>query len=184
MSGVSTKKRILELGEDLIHKLGYNGFSYHHISQQLNIKKAAIHYHFPSKQDLGEAIITVSQERFKKWTNHPEHRILPVKDQLDWFVKTYRYNLDRDNRVCLIGSLATDYYTLPAGMQQSVKKLSNDVLNWMDQLLHSGRSSGELEFSGSSRNKAATVITSLAGSLQLARLLGNQQYQEIVNQFI
>jgi len=182
MSKISTRRKILELGEDFIHKLGYNGFSYHHISKELNIKNAAIHYHFPSKEELGVSIIAVTHERFKKWTNHPEHRILPVKDQLEWFVKIYRYNLDRDNRVCLIGSLATDFYTLPDSMQQSVKRLSNDVLNWVDQLLHSGRSSGQLDFAGSSRNKAATVITSLTGSLQLARLLGNQQYQEIVKQ--
>ena len=182
MSGVNTRKKILELGEDLVHKLGYNGFSYHHISKALNIKNAAIHYHFPSKEDLGEAIIAVTQDRFKKWINHPEHRIMPVKEQLEWFVKIYRYNLDRNNRVCLIGSLATDYYTLPNSMQQSVNRLSNDVLNWMDQLLHSGRAQGQLDFAGSSRSKAATVITSLTGSLQLARLLGNQLYQEIVDQ--
>lgn len=178
----ATKRKILDLGEELVQKRGFNAFSYHHISSQLGIKNAAIHYHFPTKEQLGLSIIDRTRERFSKWVNHPEHRVLPVENQLQWFVKIYQYNLDSDNRICLMGSLASDYYTLPDSMQSAIRVLSNEVQNWMAQLLESGRLQGIIRYEGKSKDKAITIIASLAGSLQLARLLGNDLYRQIVNQ--
>ncbi|MDH3709460.1 MAG: TetR/AcrR family transcriptional regulator [Cyclobacteriaceae bacterium] len=178
----ATRRKILELGEDLMQKRGFNAFSYHHISSELGIKNAAIHYHFPSKESLGRQIIKNTHERFSKWISHPEHRVLPVAEQLDWLIKIYQYNLEKENRVCLIGSLATDYYTLPLSMQAGIRKLSADVQNWLAQLLEGGRQQGVLSFEGKSRDKALTILTSLAGSLQLARLLGNEMFHKVVEQ--
>ena len=53
----TTKRRILDLAENLLQRLGYNGFSYQHLSKELGIKNAAIHYHFPTKEELGVEII-------------------------------------------------------------------------------------------------------------------------------
>ncbi len=177
-----TKRKILDLAESLLQRRGYNAFSYHHLSQELGIKNAAIHYHFPTKEALGLQIIERTRGRFNKWTNHPEHRILPTKDQFDWFIKSYQYNLDLDNRVCLIGTLATDYYTIPASMQTAIHKLSYEVQNWTARLLENGRQAGALSFEGSGQDKALNIISSLAGSLQLARLLGNEYHYRVVNQ--
>ncbi|GJM27680.1 MAG: TetR family transcriptional regulator [Cyclobacteriaceae bacterium] len=178
----TTSRRILELAESLLQRLGYNGFSYHHLSQELGIKNAAIHYHFPTKEDLGLQIVEQTRKRFNKWCNNPENRILPVKQQLDWLVQTYHYNLKLGNRVCLIGALATDYYTLPASMQNAVKELSYELQHWTARLLENGRESGVMDFKGRSNHKALCILSTLTGSLQLARLLGNERHQQIVDQ--
>lgn len=178
----ATRRKIMEIGEDLLQKRGYNAFSYHHISSELGVKNAAIHYHFPSKEQLGNQIIRNTHERFNKWVNHPEHRVLPVGQQLEWLIKIYQYNLDKDNRVCLIGSLSTDYYTLPPTMQKGVRSLAIDVQNWLAQLLEAGRRQGKLKFEGKSKGKALSILASLAGALQLARLIGNDLYEKVVNQ--
>jgi TetR/AcrR family transcriptional repressor of nem operon len=44
-----TKKRILDMAEDLLLTRGFNAFSYQHISSELGMKNAAIHYHYPKK---------------------------------------------------------------------------------------------------------------------------------------
>jgi AcrR family transcriptional regulator len=178
----TTKRKILDLAELLLLRLGYNGFSYQHLSRELGVKNAAIHYHFPTKEELGVHIIERTRGRFIKWVNNPENRVLPVRQQLDWFVKTYRYNLNAGNRVCLIGSLATDYYTLPPAMQAAINQLSSEIQKWMARLLDSGRQSETLWFEGNSQDKAACVLSSLTGSLQLARLLGNDYFFQAVNQ--
>ena len=85
----TTKRKILDLAESLLQQRGYNAFSYHHLSSELGIKNAAIHYHFPSKEGLGIKIIERTHDRFKKWTSNPENRILSAKEQLDWFIKSY-----------------------------------------------------------------------------------------------
>ena len=178
----TTRRKILDLAENLLQQLGYNGFSYHHLSSALGIKNAAIHYHFPSKEDLGMEIIDRTKDRFHKWINHPENRILPAKDQLDWFIKIYQYNLHTGNRVCLIGALATDYYTLPPTMQNAINQLSGDIQKWVARVLDSGRQSGDFQFEGSCQDKSVCLISSLTGSLQLTRLMGQEYFQKIVNQ--
>lgn len=177
-----TRRKILDLSESLLQRLGYNGFSYHHLSRELGIKTAAIHYHFPTKEALGVHIVDRTRERFNRWVNNPENRIMPVRQQLDWFVKTYQYNLNLENRVCLIGSLATDYYTLPGDMQKAINELSREIQKWMARLLESGRQNGAINFEGNSQDKAICIISSLTGSLQLARLLGNEIFFRTVDQ--
>ena len=51
--GRNTRGAILDAAEELLQRRGYNAFSYHHIAVQLGIRNAAIHYHFPAKEDLG-----------------------------------------------------------------------------------------------------------------------------------
>jgi TetR/AcrR family transcriptional regulator, transcriptional repressor for nem operon len=43
---------------------GLNDFSYADIAAELRITKPALHYHFASKADPGEALITRHAERF------------------------------------------------------------------------------------------------------------------------
>src|ERR1700683_5254922 len=48
---------ILDVAEKLAQTRGYNGFSYADIAAQLGVTKASLHYHFPSKAELGRALI-------------------------------------------------------------------------------------------------------------------------------
>ena len=52
-----TAVRILDVAERLVQVRGFNGFSYADIAAELQITKAALHYHFASKAALGEALI-------------------------------------------------------------------------------------------------------------------------------
>ena len=52
-----TKEEIIRIGKELIKLYGYNAFSYADISKQLNMKNAAVHYHFPGKEDLLAGIL-------------------------------------------------------------------------------------------------------------------------------
>src|SRR5580658_2914910 len=48
---------ILDVAEQLVQTRGYNGFSYADVAAQLGVTKASLHYHFPSKAQLGSALI-------------------------------------------------------------------------------------------------------------------------------
>ena len=49
-------ERILDTAQALAQVRGYNGFSHADVSAELAITKASIHYHFPGKADLAEAL--------------------------------------------------------------------------------------------------------------------------------
>src|ERR1700685_2030862 len=59
-----TATQILDAAERLVQVRGFNGFSYADIAAELRITKAALHYHFAGKADLGEALITRYARRF------------------------------------------------------------------------------------------------------------------------
>ena len=52
-----TAGRILDVAERLVQLRGFNGFSYADVAAELGITKASLHYHFPGKAELGEALI-------------------------------------------------------------------------------------------------------------------------------
>src|SRR4030095_6595217 len=52
-----TSGQILDVAERLAQTRGFNGFSYADIATELGITKASLHYHYPTKADLGRALI-------------------------------------------------------------------------------------------------------------------------------
>ena len=52
-----TATQILDVAERLAQVRGFNGFSYADVAGELKITKAALHYHFAGKAELGVALI-------------------------------------------------------------------------------------------------------------------------------
>jgi len=53
-----TRARILEIARELMAKQGYAGTSIAHIANQLGTSKAGIYYHFKSKEEILDALLT------------------------------------------------------------------------------------------------------------------------------
>lgn len=51
-SGLTTRDRILEIAEELFTTQGYDSTSLREIAERLGFSKAAIYYHFASKEDI------------------------------------------------------------------------------------------------------------------------------------
>jgi AcrR family transcriptional regulator len=177
-----TRARILDLAENLLLERGFNAFSYQHIARELGVKPAAIHYHYPSKDDLGTAIVVRQLRRLRKWRDLPRVADLPPEKQLDALLAVYDHHVQQDRRVCLFGALAADFRTLPAPMQAELRTFNTELTAWLAQVLAVGRATGALRFVGSPSAKAAQVLTTLAGALQVARVHDETPYQTIVAQ--
>jgi TetR/AcrR family transcriptional repressor of nem operon len=61
---LDTSDRILDIAGRLVQTRRFSGFSYADIAAELNITKASLHYHFPTKVMLGEALVDRYQESF------------------------------------------------------------------------------------------------------------------------
>jgi TetR/AcrR family transcriptional repressor of nem operon len=177
-----TKSKILDLGETLLLKKGFNGFSYADIAASMGIKTSSIHYHFPGKSDLGLGIIQRARQRFKKWGESKQTAMMNDWEKLDSFFHIYRYYLTKKESVCLSGALETDFATLPSAMQEEAKGLVSDLLTWMDNFLDEGRKQGTFSFPGTSMDQAIVVLAVMRGGLQMARVIDRSVFDSAVNQ--
>jgi TetR/AcrR family transcriptional regulator, transcriptional repressor for nem operon len=172
----------MELGEDLIRMKGYNAFSYLDISSELGIKNAAVHYYFPSKENLGTSIVKTNIQRFGEMIENMNSRSFDEWHQLETFLKVY-VKSNREHKLCIVGSLGPDFNTLNDPTRVELKKMTELIVNWLTQLLERGREKAVFAFRGEPRNKALVIISSLVAGLQLSRILDKADFKTI-HQFI
>ncbi len=170
--GGDTADRILDVAQRLVQQRGFNGFSYADVAEALGISKAALHYHFPGKAELGEALIARYASRFG------DALVAVDRDEPDGPAKLRAYarlyaDVFQDDRMCLCGMLAADYATLPDPMRERVVRFFDDNERWLARVLEAGRSEGTLRFHGSSRSVARTLVGGLEGAMLVARPYGD-----------
>ena len=101
----NSKRTIMNMAEALLQDKGFNGFSYANIASELGVKNAAIHYHFPTKEDLGRAVVKRYRDRFQLWINNARVKDLSPEKKLDWFFSIYTEMRADKGKVCLVGSM-------------------------------------------------------------------------------
>jgi TetR/AcrR family transcriptional repressor of nem operon len=178
----NTRRAILDLAESFLQDKGFNGFSYAHIAAELAVKNAAIHYHFPTKEALACAVIQRYRDRFQLWIKNARIKDLSPPEKLDWFFSIYTNTRADNGKVCLAGSLETEFNSLPASLREQTQALTRELLVWLEATLQEGKEAGVFHFSGDAPSKAALILSSLQGALQMARALGTSKFHAVVQQ--
>ena len=161
-----TRKKILDLAEALLLSRGFNAFSYQHISGELGVRNAAIHYHFPRKTDLGVALIERYCRRFARFVE-AQQGLDPVAQLERYFTLSDSYH-DRQ-QICPSGILCAELHTLPDEMQQAAAGFVAQMRGWAVDIVARGRQSGQMHYPGDAADMGGVVFASMQGALQLAR---------------
>ena len=117
-----TRARILDTAERLVQMRGFNGFSYADVAAEVGVTKASLHYHFPGKAELGEALVARYTERFESELQRIDADRLAPPAKLSAYAALYAAVL-REQRMCLCGMLAAEYETLPGPMREAILRL-------------------------------------------------------------
>ena len=163
--------RILDVAERLVQVRGYNGFSYADVAAELKVSKASLHYHFPGKAELGEALLARYTERFAFALAAIEAESEDASARLEGYAGLYADVL-RGRRMCLCGMLAAEYETLPEPIRQAVVAFFDDNEIWLERVLERGRESGALRFDGPARETARSIVGALEGAMLVTRPYG------------
>jgi TetR/AcrR family transcriptional regulator, transcriptional repressor for nem operon len=167
-----TASRILDIAEQLVQVRGFNAFSYADIAAELKITKAALHYHFTGKAELGEALIARYATRFTQSLAAIDASITTAPAKLDRYAGLY-LDVLRRRRMCLCGMLAAEYQTLPPAMQDAVIQFFDHNETWLQGVLEQGQQQGTLQFAGSARDTARMIVSGLEGAMLVARPYGD-----------
>jgi TetR/AcrR family transcriptional repressor of nem operon len=167
----STSDRILDFAERLVQTRGFNGFSYADVAEHLGVTKASLHYHFPTKADLGLHLIQRYAQAFQATLSRIDATDTSAGAKLRAYVDIYAGVL-MDDRMCLCGMLAADHTTLPASMRAAVTHFFELNEEWLAAVLAQGRAASQLSFSGEPGDVARLLIGSLEGGMLVARSFG------------
>jgi TetR/AcrR family transcriptional regulator, transcriptional repressor for nem operon len=170
--GEGTAERILDVAERLVQERGFNAFSYANVAGEVGITTASLHYHFPGKAQLGEALITRYARRFGEALEQLQDNEPAAPRRLAGYAELYAQTL-RNHRMCLCGMLAADYETLAPPVRRAVLSFFDDNERWLMRVLDQGRDEGTLEFDGPARETARMLIGGLEGALLVARPYGD-----------
>jgi TetR/AcrR family transcriptional repressor of nem operon len=169
---VGTASRVLDVAEELVQVRGFNGFSYADIAAELQISKAALHYHFAGKAALGQALIARYATRFMAALRSLDTAGGTASAKLDSYADLYQQVL-RNRKMCLCGMLAAEYQTLPQPMQDAVTGFFDHNESWLLSVLEQGQADGSLRFAGSARDTARMIMGGLEGAMLVARPYGD-----------
>ena len=170
---MSTKSEIIKIGDGLIRDKGFNAFSFYDISKALGIKNASIHYHFPTKTDLAIAVIHEHIRLVEELIQKTAAKEAMVK--LQAFLSIYTYTKS-ENKVCIVGSLATDLHSVDERIKKELKLLVEKILLWVAAILEEGRTKKIFHFNATARTKALLVITNMLAAVQLTRLTNEKDF--------
>ena len=151
---------------------GFSNFSYADIATELGITKASLHYHYPGKGELGQALITRYSERFNLALADIDRDMPNARAKLEAYAGLYAGVL-RNERMCMCGILAAEYQILPVGMQSEVIRFFDENQKWLAGVLKDGKAEGSLAYGGRAEDVAQGVLSTLEGAMLVARPYGD-----------
>ena len=163
---------MLDVAERLVQQRGFNAFSYADVASELHITKAALHYHFAGKAELGAALLSRYASRFAEALSAIDADACDARRKLAAYTDLY-LDVLRKKRMCLCGMLAAEFQTLPEPMRDIVIRFFNDNETWLARVLDKGQDDGSLRLSGSSNDTARMIVATLEGAMLVALPYGD-----------
>jgi TetR/AcrR family transcriptional repressor of nem operon len=181
MAPTPTKaEEILNSAERLARRRGYNGFSFRDLAEEVGIKSASVHYHFPTKANLGAAVAQRYTERFIAGLGDPDDPGAGPRALLERYVDAFRRALVRDRQMCLCGMLGAEVESLPPEVASEVRTFFELNIEWLAAVL--SRRAGGAPGNGvpedgvpgdrtMAERQALTILAMLEGALVVARTM-------------
>ena len=185
MKIVDTKNKILDVAQDLIQRLGVNAMSYHHISEAVGIRKASIHHHFPTKEDLLIEVLKRYQVGFTKIVDQIVNSDLSPSTKLRRYMELFEATLQEGNhdKACLCGMLGAELTTIGSSSAELVKSFYKENEDKLVKILKQGVEQGAFKIPGNIKSTAKMIFSFLEGGLLIVRAQGNlKQFRGMMNQ--
>lgn len=174
-----TAHKILDIAEIFTQTRGFNAFSYKDIQNELGIKTASIHYYFPTKQDLAEAMIGRYLDEYRASLDAIKRKFPRSLAQLkalgDKFVQSAK-----NSKFCLCGMLASDILSLPPVVENQLNTFFTYNEKWIAATIRQGMNDKEIKGSVNPKRAAAHYLAVLEGGLLIARAQKSPEHLQAI----
>jgi len=171
---MTTQQKLIDSARRLIQTHGYNGFSYADVAEEVQVRKASIHHHFPAKSDLARAVVEQSRALIVEQTAALAASDFDPETQLRMYTGYWEKCIaDASAPFCVAGMLASELPTLPDDLANAVRAHFVDLSNWLEIVLTRGAQMGRYELQGSARQEAESFMAMVYGAMLMARAYGD-----------
>ena len=176
----NTRQKAVSQAQKLLQQQGFNGFSFQHIADLLEIKKPSLYAHFESKEDLGNELIQQYLTSFQNWAEalsefDARHRLMAFFDLFFKFSKA-------GAMYCPVAALTADLHTLPPSMKKSLKALYDHQTEWLKKVILAGQHEGSFRKDLKANELVQFVISLSIGSQFLGRISGEAEVIKTLKQ--
>ena len=167
-AGPTKRDEILDAAEAMIRTVGYNAFSTRDVANAVGIKASSVHYHFPTKTDIGVAVTERYTARFIEGLGEPDRFHGRPKDAVAHYADAFRRALVRDGKLCLCAVLGAEIGGLPHDIGGHARIFFEKNLAWLVAAMRSSHVSKV-----KAQSAAHLVLASLEGAMILSKSLAD-----------
>ncbi|HKZ60173.1 MAG TPA: TetR/AcrR family transcriptional regulator [Candidatus Thermoplasmatota archaeon] len=179
-----TRTAILNVAEELVQTHGANGISFATISERVGIRKASIHHHFATKDDLVEELVRRYSGDFLGEVDSILASRRSATAKLQAYMRLFDATLEASpgKRVCLCGMLGAEYASLSPKAASLLKAFYRENEERLALILEAGRRERSLAFAGNARTVGMSLFSFLEGAMLVARADGGpRQFKELTD---
>jgi TetR/AcrR family transcriptional repressor of nem operon len=172
MDTSDTKEALLNCAQERIQRVGVNAMSYNDLSQAVGIRKASIHYHFPKKENLIEALVQRCQcvygEQYRQIVDSDKS----CQEKLHMLASVFEQGV-RNDKLCLIGMLSTEYASLNESIQEALRSAVVSTSKIFEKAFKQGIEEDVLRGKANTYDLAYGFVSFLMGAQIISRCAQN-----------
>lgn len=163
---ISMREKILMAAERRVRGGGFAEMSFRDVASDVGIKSASVHYHFPTKRDLGEALVERYAEHFAARLADVD-QTEPLK-ALEGFIALYDAALEPGEAICLCAVVSAEAAGLPDEINQKTKAFYDANIAWLARLF-------DARLGDAARPLATMIVSALQGAMTMASALKSRE---------
>jgi len=177
----STSDKILDIAQSLVVRGGYNGFSYADISDAIGIRKASIHHHFATKNELVAVLVDRYARHASEGLRALDDRFRNPRDRLKAYLNYWEGCIkDASAPICVCAMLAGEMAMLPDDISSRVRKHFERLAQWLTAVLKAGVDQGLFLLPRKPGEEAQLLMAAVHGAMLSARAMDDPKLFRVV----
>ncbi|MFS2151329.1 TetR/AcrR family transcriptional regulator [Rhizobium sp. Rhizsp42] len=161
-----TRQSIMDEAKLVVQAHGYSALSFRELAKTVGIKNASVHYHFPTKGDLGAALARQYSDEAQAFLDSLPLDADAAAQTMKTYTDAFRAALERDNRMCLCGIMIAERDELPEMVRGEVDRFTEINVQWLKSFLEAlTPQAGASEIT----DRAVAIFSAVEGAQLIAR---------------
>jgi len=178
---VSSKSRIESVAHETVQRSGLKSLSFRTLGAEVGVKSSSVHYHFPEKSDLADALINRFREDYLKILREASAQSPTAHASIRQFGNTFVDQFN-EGKICFAGVMAAEVKYLSDANQESLNTFFEEVHAWLVGEFE--RAGDEIVVNLPATTLANVLFASLQGALLIDRAQGSNHHLTSVNHLI